>query len=407
MPTIRYVGRQRIRQQLDEMTVASSTVGHTFVSTVGVKAITYIAVTGDTTVTIAAAILALLQASTEGEFAELTFAEGSTTSKITATGPDDGAPFVLTVSGTGTYTTTTLTAALSPSDLGDVLNYSTGALPSAADTLVIEDTAADFKYNGAALAGIALASVIRRATHTGRLGLLTQNPRGYVEYRTSDVSLDSVLILIETAQGDAASQVRINSINTACTFTVTGAGQAAVGAEVVEVRGLVAASIVRAAGGSVAVAPLAGQVATVATLLAENAAVRFGNGVTFATGTLVNCQSRISSSWSTSLTMLSGGTCEVLGSAGGPASGTLVYAGTMQWKSTGSPGNSPVIGPGGTFDLTEAPAALTVGGTVSLSPGGTWLDPAGRVATYALKLDKCKLSDSAFDPGTNRTLTVS
>jgi len=90
------------------------------------------------------------------------------------------------------------------------------------------------------------------------------------------------------------------------------------------------------------------------------------------------------------------------------AAGTLVYKGTLVWKSTGATGNSPVVGSGGTVDFSQAPAAVTVGGTVELNAGAGWLDPAGVISTsYNLKLNRCNAADVNLDLGVNKTLAVS
>lgn len=409
MAIVLWLPRQRARAQVDTLTVGSNTTGHTFIATINTKAVGYTAVSGDTTVTITAALLALLQACAEPEFRELAFALGSTTSKINVTGPDDGAPFTLTVSGTGTFSTTAATAPLSPSDVGDVLNYSTGALPGAGDTLVFEESAEDAKYNADALAGIALAAVVRRASHTGRIGLPPQNTNGYPEYRPTGLELDAPSITIEIGPGDAAGQVRIASVSsTAVTMLVEGDGTtAAVGDEVVHVVGLPAASELRVLGASAAVATLAGQTAAVATLTAQSATLWLGKGVTLGDATLTNCVFSLECSH-TALTMLSGGSGDVRGAASCANAGLKVYAGTLRWRSTGGTGNSPVVGGGGTIDFGQAPAGVAVGGTVELNAGATWTDPVGKIGTpYNVALNRCSLRDVNLDAGLGKTLAVS
>jgi len=411
MATVYWVGRQRKRAQVDTITVGSATAAQTFTVTVGGrKTVTYTAGGSETTVTVTAALLALLQAMDDGEFTELTFATpSSATSTITATGPDDGCPFTLAVGGTGTISRTATTTPLSPHDLNDAANYSGNAVPSASDVLVFEDGDVDAKYNAAALTAIALASVTRRASYTGRLGLPSENPNGYPEYRTQHVELNCPTVNLEQAAGDVAGQFRLKCVHTgsAATFTIAGGGAGAVGEEVFEVFGLPASSVVQVSGASVALAHLAGQTATAATVAAKDAVVWIGAGVTLTTASLTNCQGRVEASWTT-LTMLVGGRVEVLGAAAGSAAGTLVYKGTLVWKSTGATGNSPVVGSGGTVDFSQAPAAVTVGGTVELNAGAGWLDPAGVISTsYNLKLNRCNAADVNLDLGVNKTLAVS
>lgn len=408
MATVTWIGQQIRRRQVDTLTVGSSTAGHTFITTINGKAVSYTAISGDTTATIAAAIRALLAASTEGEFRELQYGTVAS-SAFTVTGPEDGAPFALAVSGTGTYSRTATTTPLSPHDLNDGKNYSTGALPSGSDHLVFENSSVDAKYNADALAGVGLASVTRRASFTGRLGLLAQNANGYREYRASEVEFDAPLQTYEVAAGDQAGHVRVKSVGaSAVTLSVQGdGGQTALGFEVVQVRGLPSSSAVRVNGASLALAAYAGHTATVATLNAENATLWLGAGVTLGTANLTNVTGWTEAGW-TALTMYTGGTLDVRGAAAGANSGLKVYGGTVNWRSTGAVGNSPVVGTGGTVSFEQAPASVTCGGTVELNAGAAWLDPSGRIGTpYNVNLNRCTLADVNLNVGPNKTLAVS
>ena len=411
MATVLYVGKQVKRAGVKSVTVGSSTAAQTFTLTTGNgKAITYTAGSGETTTTIAAALQALFAAATDGEFTELDSGSTPTSNVFNVTGPADGAPFTLTTSGTGTLTIATVTAQLSPYDVSDGLNYSTGALPTAGgvDDLIDESAGTAMLYNAAALTAIDLLSFTRRASNQGGLGLPVTNANGYPEYRTSELEINAPTIRIELNSRDRAGSLRIKSVwsGSAVTATIMGAGGTEVRKEAVEIRGLPASSIVDVSQGSVAIAPYAGQTATVATLLATDSTVRVGSGVTLTNATLSNCQGLIETNYTT-LTMIGGGAIETNKAATGSAAGTLVYTGTLTWKSTGGPGNSPVIGSGGAIDFTEAPAAISVGGTVELNAGGSWIDPAGRCGSYSVKIKRCKVLATTFDPGTDKTLAVS
>lgn len=374
----------------------------------GRKSVVVTPTTTNTTTT-ATEIAAACAASAEPEFAEITWE--SATNVVTYTGPDDGATVTVAKTDGGSNSTTLNTAAvapLSPHDLGDGANYSGNALPSGSDTLVFEASDVDAKYGAAALTGITLAAVIRRASFTGRLGLAAQNPAGYVEYRAAEVELDAPAITLEIAPGDAAEQVRIKSVSAAAvTLLVQGDGATtAVGEEVVQVRGLPASSVVRCNGGSVAVAPLAGQTATVATLLAQDATVWLGSGVTLGAATFTNCTFRADCS-ATTLTTYEGGTGDVRGAAAVGNSGLKVYGGTLLWRSTGATGNSPVVGSGATLDFGQAPAAVVMGGVCELNRGCSFLDPAAKIASYSLSFNRCGPQDCTLDLGVGRAIAVS
>src|SRR4051812_46783557 len=116
MATVTWVGKSQTTPQLDTITVGSATAAQTFTATRNGKVVSYTAGGGETTTTVALAVLALLQASTEPEFQELTFAAGSAGNLVTITGPADGAPFSLTVGGTGTISLAHTTTAAGPFD---------------------------------------------------------------------------------------------------------------------------------------------------------------------------------------------------------------------------------------------------------------------------------------------------
>ncbi len=400
-----FVGKQRKRAQVDTLTVGSNTAGHTFIVTVGVKAYTYVATAADTTTALVTAnLLAGLQALTDPEFTELTFAAGATSTTITVTGPDDGKPFTLAESGTGTFSTTTTTAALSPSDWTDVLNWDSGSLPTTGDTAVIADTSIPILYN---LAGNTDVFIVRReASHTGRIGLPSTSDAGYPEYRAQFLELAAVTVTVETSGQDQGGAVRIKSTGAAATYTIMGDAAARLDAEPVEVYGLAATSVLRCVSSGVAVCPLDGQVGEVLTLTGEESAVRWGSGTTLGAATLKNCQWRGEASWTT-LTQLEGGSGEVGRAAASGNSGLLVYAGTVSWRSTGATGNSPVVGAGATIDFSQAPGSVTVGGTVELNAGGSWVDPRNVCGTYNVKFNRCRPQDVGFQCGTNRTVAVS
>lgn len=411
MADVIVVGLQAKRPKVVTVTVGSATAAQTFILTTGnSKAITYIAGSGETVTTVALALRNLCDESADGEFSELTWGEPSA-GVFTVTGPDDGATFTLTASGTGTMSATQTTAPLSPYDAADVLNYSTGALPAGggADTLTAEKPGVSLKYNLTALAAIDLVSFTRRASNIGgSFGLPAMNKNGYPEYRTSEFEVNAPIQRYELNDRDAAQQIRVRNMFTgsAVTVTVLGPGAAEVGQERVEIRALPASSIINCSGGSIAVAPYASQVCTVLTLLATNSSFRLSSGVTFGSGTLQNCQGLVETSY-TALTMVGGGNVEVGKAAAGANGGTIVYRGTLVWKSTGATGNSPVVGSGGVIDFTEAPAAVTVGGVVVLYAGSSWIDPAGRCGTYSAKATGCEWKDINFQPGTNKTVAVS
>jgi len=402
-----WVGKQRKRAQVTTLTIASFANGETFITTVGVKAPTYIATTAlDTSAAVLTAnLIVFLQALTDPEFTELTFAAGSTTTTITVTGPTDGKPFTLTATGTGTYSAALTYAALSPNDWTDPLNWDTGTIPTTGDTAVIGNTAIDILYN-IDDNGVDVYIVRRENTHTGRIGLPDTSIAGYPEYRPTHLEVAAVTVVVETSRTDAAGSLRFKSTGAASTWTIQGDGTATLDAEPVELYGTAATSVIRCIGSGIALAPLDSQAGAVTTLTGESSAVRVGAGLTLVNATMKGCSWRIEASCTT-LTQTDGGSGEVGRAAAVGNSGLKLYSGYVTWTSTGATGNSPVLGPGATLDFTAAPGSVVVGGTVSAGADSAWIDPRNVCGAYAFNAFNCRLQDLAFNPGTNRTLTVS
>jgi hypothetical protein len=407
-----WIGDQTARAKIVTVTVSSAVAAETFTLTTGTgKSISYTAGGAETTTTIAAALLVLAAAmqTSEGDWAELTFST-NTANVFTVTGPTDGAPFTFTAGGTGTMTATETTAPLSPHDAADTANYSTGALPvDTVDALIFENSAVDVRYNLAALAALGLTSLTRRTSYTGRIGLPDTNAAGYVEFRAKELSVKVATIQWEQSGADGFQQHRLLNVDTggATTLTVVGDGTTPeVGSEALEFRGSPASSVVNVTGGSVRLAPYVGQACTVLTLRALYSTVSSGPSMTFSgTLDLKDCQARILSSWTTSLTV-KGPTSEVE-VAGAAAGVVMIEAGRILWKSTGAIGASPIVGSAGTLDVSQAPTALTPSGTVQLYAGSTVDDSAGRYGNWAFKLNHCTLAEVNVVTPDDKTLTFS
>lgn len=407
MADIFWLGKAQATPQVDTVVIGSHTAAQTFTATINGKTITYIAGASDTTnALVATGLAAALDDSTEGEFTELDFeASGA---NVLVTGPDDGAPFTLTVGGTGTISTSTTTSPVSPSDIGNGANYSGGSLPAAADRLVLQGTDVPMKYNAGALTNA--ITVARFRSYTGSIGLPDINPNGYREYRTTHLALNATAIYFEEGNADSAGQFRLSGTSaSACTVNVVGEGSSQqAGFEVLELKGFVANSVLNVTSGSVTVAPFAGQTSILTTIRGTNSTITLGPGCTLSSGTtptinLTNCTAVINTTYTT-FTM-NGGQTTVLGSAA--ATTQTVDGGILTWKSTGSLG-TPEIGGGGTLDLSFAPAAVAAGGTIKVNAGAAMLDPNGRIGTsYNIQLYRCDMNEVSLLIGNGKTIAVS
>ena len=193
MANIRWVGGASIIPgQWQSVVGGTPAAGQVYTFQIGLRLYSYTALNTDTNATIAAAVEALLAASTWGEFLENTFSVNSAT--ITTVGPASGAPVTITTSatGTGTFVTTQTVTPSSPNDVSIATNYSGGVLPTTGDNLSADHTNTDMLWNLQHFTGVVFASLSLPAsfeagpTGNGTCGLPTVNSRGsasYVEYR--------------------------------------------------------------------------------------------------------------------------------------------------------------------------------------------------------------------------------
>ncbi len=183
-----WVGKSSPIQQVDTLTVGSSTNGHTFVIALkhpsgqgsAVTMGTYVAGAGETTTTIANAIYYMLTtgsssgSSGTGAAATLTYKHPWVTALsfsqsgavITVTANVAGVPFVFSNSGTGTLTRANSTPNSGPNDYSVAGNWGEGSVPGNGDILTIQGSSS-ILYG---LAPTATTSSITIRGFTGAIG---------------------------------------------------------------------------------------------------------------------------------------------------------------------------------------------------------------------------------------------
>ena len=172
-----WLGTAKAVPQLNTITPGSVDIGDTFTVTINLKAITFTA-TAATVANVTAGLVALLEASDEPEFSEVTWTDNTT--NILATGPADGTPFTQTSSSSGgTLSTTTTTTPTGPNWVSNAANWSENAVPAAADNIVIDNTDVSLLYGTLSNAP---TSITVGMAFTGAIGLPARNPNGYAEY---------------------------------------------------------------------------------------------------------------------------------------------------------------------------------------------------------------------------------
>lgn len=221
------------------------------------------------------------------EYAEITAAV--TASTITFTHDTAGTPFTLATSrvtaNTGTVVDATPQAATGPNDVNNINNWSEGSVPALADTVFIDNTDISLLYNLGQLAGNTLTSLTVGSTFTGEIGLPKNNPNGYTEYRPTYLVIDCTTILIGKQEGTGSQRIKIDSGSVQTTLIIDRSSSSLeVGFGAVIWKGTHASNVVQINNGSLSVAPLGSEVATILTLTVSGPAnVECGVDVTLGT----------------------------------------------------------------------------------------------------------------------------
>ncbi len=409
MATRRMVGAAGFTKQVMTITVGSSTVGHTFIITINSKSVTYTAITGDTTTTIATALVALCVASQDPEF--YSFLQWtSSAAVITVTAITAGEPFTISLTGTGTLTPSTTTANSSPEDIANTLNWSGSTLPVNGDTAIFQYTPYSARWNiESALSSVSLAN-LSVWDYPARIGNPLILPSGIREYRGTELTLAGCTVLDLNLQDNTPGRFRFNVGSAACSLTLVGPGNISAGNDgVVAWRGTNVGNSIRVTGSSLDIARDVSHTANVDVLSVENGSVRLGSGVTktSTTATILNSTLETFSNFA-NLTLDKGSTAIYQEATTGTLI-TLRGNSTLIWASSGNLA-SIVIGPGCTVDFSQAIGAITLTNVeFRAALGASWIDPNNRVTvTNGQKFNQCGPTDLArYDVGRHLTVTTS
>jgi hypothetical protein len=376
MGTVVWRGGAKQVPQVNTVTPANVAATNTFTVTVNGKSFTY-AAAGATVAEVTAGLVALLSASSEPDVAELTIADLSTAVRIT--GPADGTPFTQTSSaagGTATLTTATATAASGPNDWSVPANWNTGAVPVAADDVIVDNSDVPIKY-GLDQHTVTLTSLTIGPGFTGTIGLPERNPAGYAEYRPTylKVGATSVRIGGSDQQAGGSGRVKLDNGTVQADVLVMSAGSPAdSGLPAVLWKGTHAANTVEVVGGTVGLAALPGETATVATLKVGGGAgqLTLAGGAGLTLTTLKQVGGAVTLGAGVTTVTKNGGTLTVLS---GACTTLTNDGGEVFWQSTGSIGT---IDGAGVFDFSRDPRARTVT-NATFRDGAKLSDPLGSV----------------------------
>ena len=394
--------------QVDSVTPANVNIGNTFTCTINGKSITVTATAG-TVANVTGLLYTACAASTIPEFAEITWADMTTYLKATA--KTAGKPFTLTASATGgtaTNTRAAVTANSGPNDASLAANWDragSASLPQAADDVFIQQGSASLLYGLEALSAVTVASLLIDCdTFSGSIGLPIINSDSssglYYEYRPQYFKLGITALNVRGSAGSQRLKIDGSSVQT--TLNILGTGRSPDSQSALLWKGTHASNVVNVQGGSVGIAELPGEVATIATLrVTGDAAVFCGSGCTLTTlNQNGSGSSLIVNSAATTLTK-SDGTTELRGS--GAYTTIETTGGTLTYKSTGTI-TSLYAGDGATVDFTADIRSRTVT-TGYLYAGCTVLDDFRTVTwTNPIQVLKCGLEDITLRLGQDISL---
>ncbi|MDE2102946.1 MAG: hypothetical protein KGL39_37225 [Patescibacteria group bacterium] len=421
MATVHYTWNAPVVAQVNTITPANVASTNTFTVTINGLSITFTAGVSDTVATVSAGLAALLAASTIPEFKEVAWT--STAANVIGTAKTAGIPFTQTSSasgGTATLTTAVATTSSSPTDASVVTNYSTGALPSASDTLVVENSGQNIFYGLTALSAIHLAAFQAPITFTGLIGLPEFSANGYPEYRNQYLELYCDSVSIGTASSSAGSslgsangsgRIKIDSLSYQTALVVNGtANPVDSPLEAVQWKGTDTSNTITVNKGTVGVAIQSGETAAVASFVCgyvtqptTDSWLRFGSGVTLssAAGTQSGGTLTVQSALDT-LDKL-GGTLFVLGAA--TVTALTASTGTTYYQSSGT--LTTYYGASGSVLDCSRDSTTRIITNITLYKGASLLDPQQTITfSNGIILTYCRLSDVTLNLGYGVTLGV-
>lgn len=406
MATRTWTGAGQSTAQVNSIVVGGTYAdGQVYTVTINSKTVSYTSVSGDTNTTVASSLQSALAACTEGEFTEITWTVSTTT--ITATANTAGVPFTQTsgATGTGTLVTSTTTANVSPNDFNNPYNWSGNTVPVAGDSIVLEKSDVNLSYNLSQ--SFTIASLIRRATYTGQVGLPIYNPNGYYEYRGTTLTFTGITSLyVEQPTSDQPAQIKLDGGSGQTTAVIVGTSPASVGNGALWWKGTHASNSLDVASGSIWIAPQQTDTATVATLNATGATVTYGPGTTLTTAKMTDCTSNLYCAVTT-LTV-DGGSGQTTTWGTVAATTVTVDNGTFIPNSSGTI-TTLTIGTNATVDYSQDRRAKVVTNPINMYPGSTLNDPNSVLATagYSIVPVRCTLSElGSLNIGVNRTIAV-
>ena len=410
MAVVKWKGGAQAVAQVTTITFSAYTSGQTYTVVINGKSVSYTA-GASTAADVSSGLQAAIAASGGAEFSTMT-ASGTTSLILTSNNP--GEPTTITASATGgiTATVTATTAATGPNHFNNANNWIGGALPSAGDDLVFEDSSYGVLY---ALEDTTnYGDITIDSTFTGEIGLPVQNAAGYREYRPRFLKLgdgtSSYALTVGLGTGRQPPRVFIDANAADVAAKIYNSGNSATEETPIVIKNTGSASTLDVYAGKVYIdADSAGDLANlritpddggsnnVYVLIDETVDA----GVIVQTGGVLEVRgvaSSIDASNNAKARFVLAAACPVIVVANGA---------TVYWESTAGVTTSISVHARGSVDFARNGAAKTVAAAV-LYASGSITDPLGIVTwTTGVDLLGCSIQDVTLDLGRSRTITPS
>ena len=344
----------------------------TITATIGTKS--YTTTAGSTTLaTVVQNVVDALNALDQGQYkehGEQTYSKSS--NDVVATANTPGVPFTIsfsTNSASGTIAAASTTTANSGPNCWDTAaNWSGGAVPVGADNVYIDEGNVDILY-GLDASAVTLTLLKTSLRYRGNVGLPSQNPKGYAEYRDQELKVSATTLTLGDGSGLGARRFRINLGSVQTTATVHGSGQSGdAGTPAVQIRGTHASNVLNVIGGDVGTAVIATHTATWATIRQTGGQLRCGTGCTLTT---INKSGGALETDSAAATVTNDSGL-FLAKSGAHTTVTM-NGGILDYRSTGTI-TTLTLNNGAVLDLSRSNQARTVT-TLNQNPPSTIVDP--------------------------------
>lgn len=385
MATIRWVPAAESVAQIDTITVGGTWAQNDTVTVTigGASMILTIGESSPTTSTVATAIKEAFNGDTFTDSANSVNQTGNnipqhneitatvSSNVVTLTHDTDGVPFTVTASttsGSGTVTPATSQSATSQNDVNNGDNWSGGSVPGAADDVLVENTSVSLLYNLDQLSGT-LTSLTVGPNFNGKIGL-PETANGYAEYRSTYLQVHCTTVTIHGGQRKS-NRIKIDTGSVQTTLIVEDAAtgeQRGLGAVVW--KGTNSSNSVIAVGGSLSIAPFAGESADAANIrIGGSAKAWLGRNISGTPDVDVSGTATVDAD-SVAIGTLDqdGATFDVRGTRA--VTTVNLNRGTLRYESTGTITTANVGGRGiARLDTRKQLQSQTIS-TLNLNPGG-------------------------------------